>query len=52
VYKPINVVRAAADKVVLKIPADMTIGAYARVRVITSDALTRFLTGVSITVTE
>lgn len=52
VYKPINVVSAAADKVVLKIPADMAIGGYTRVRVITSDALTRFLTGVSMTVTE
>lgn len=52
VYKPINVIRAAADKVVLKIPADMTIGVYTRVRVITSDAQTKFLTAISITVTQ
>jgi hypothetical protein len=52
VYKPINVVSAGADKVILKITADMTIGAYTRVRVITSDAQTRYLLGISITVTE
>lgn len=51
VYKPINLVSAAIDKVVLKIPTDMAPGVYTRVRVITSDGQTKFLTGISITVT-
>lgn len=52
VYTPIDVVRVATDRVVLKIPAGMATGAYNRVRIITTDAQTRFLIGISITVTE
>ncbi|HEX6432311.1 MAG TPA: hypothetical protein VF008_31680, partial [Niastella sp.] len=52
VYTPVEVVSAAIDKVVLKIPAGMPIGTYNRVRVVTSDAITKNLLGVSIAVNE
>jgi hypothetical protein len=52
VYTPIDVISVAADRVVLKIPAGVAAGVYTRIRVVTSDALTRFLTALSITVTE
>ena len=51
VYTPIEVVSTAVDRVVLRIPAGMALGTYARVRVVTSDAITRTMTR-SITVTE
>ena len=52
VYTPVDVVSAALDKVVLKIPVGMAMGTYNRVRVVTADAITKNLLGVSITVTE
>ena len=52
VYTPIEVVNVSSDKIELRIPAGMPTGLYTRIRVITSDALTRFLIGLSITVTE
>lgn len=52
VYTPIDLVSSAIDRVVLRIPAGMATGAYTRVRVITSDGLSKFITGVSITITE
>jgi hypothetical protein len=52
VYTPVEVVSTAIDNVVLKIPAGMATGTYNRIRVITTDPVTRILTGVSVTVTE
>jgi hypothetical protein len=52
VYTPIDVVSAAIDRIVLRIPAGVATGVYTRVRVITSDGLSKFITGISITVTE
>lgn len=52
VYTAIEVVSVSSDKIELRIPAGMPIGLYTRIRVMTSEALTRFLIGLSITVTE
>jgi hypothetical protein len=52
VYTPVEVVSTAIDNVVLKIPAGMATGTYNRIRVITTDPVTRILTGVSVSVTE
>jgi hypothetical protein len=52
VYTPIDFVSAAIDKVVLKIPAGMAPGVYNRIRVTTSDGVSKIMTGISITVTE
>lgn len=51
VYTPIEVVSTAVDRVVLRIPASMSPGTYTRVRVVTTDAITRTMTR-SITVTQ
>ena len=52
VYTPIDLVSSDIDRVVLRIPAGMPTGAYARVRVIMADGLSKFITGISITITE
>jgi hypothetical protein len=52
VYTPVEVVSTAIDKVVLSIPAGMVTGTYSRVRVVTSDGITKILVGVSIAITE
>lgn len=51
-YTPIELVSSAIDRVVLKVPAGMATGVYTRVRVITSDGLSKFITGISITISE
>jgi hypothetical protein len=52
VYTPVEVMSTNFDKVVLKIPAGMTLGTYSRVRIVTADGITKNLLGVSITITE